>query len=289
MLEFQTKIKRQIEILGYALDDETHLRPADVADMYRCEELTIQRDLGDLRAHGIDIHTRKKEGIHLAQPLPPKTLALLIRQYLGLCGPAAVADKGTSLLVKRWRAKALLNIVLIQRSIEERRVLIIDYEKEAGVFDLGCSVYPLLIFESEGSWRVLARHNDRMKQYHLNKITAITPTRKNFPPVPQEQIDDMFRFSFRSWLGTERFHVRIKLQPPWPERIKPRQLMESQVITEEADGTVIFETTVNSLDEIASWVVSRGRGVIVLEPEALKQRVLDLAQGVLQNYTATAP
>lgn len=286
MLEFQTKIKRQIEILGYALDPDSRLRTADLADLYRCEELTIQRDLGELRTQGIDVHSRKKEGVHLAQSLPTRVINELILQYLGLCSPAAVVDKGTALLVKRWKTKALHNIVLIQRSIEQRRVIIIDYEKEAGVFDLGCSVYPLMIFQSEGSWRVLAQHADRMKQYHLNKITSITPTGKGFPQVPQEQIDDMFRYSFRSWLGRDQHRVRIKLLPPWPDRIKPRQLMESQVITEDPDGTVIFEAIVNSLDEIASWIVSRGEGVIVLEPENLRRRVIELAEGALRNYRA---
>ena len=284
MLEFQTKIKRQIEILGYAADPDSQRTPVDIADQYQCEELTIQRDLNDLRKHGIDVHSRKKEGIHLAQPMQNKTLKELIVQYLGLCAPAAVVDKGTSLLVKRWKSKALLNIVLLQRSIEQRRVIIIDYEKEAGVFDLRCSIYPLLIFQSEGSWRVLAQHEDRMKQYHLNKIVSLTPTSKQFPQVPQDQIDEMFRYSFRSWLGKDQYQVRIKLMKPWSERIKPRQLMESQIITEDADGTVIFEATVNSLDEIASWVVSRGEGVIVLEPDELRQKVISLASGVLQNY-----
>ena len=284
MLEFQTKIKRQIEILGYAADPDSQRSPVDIADQYQCEELTIQRDLNDLRKHGIDVHSRKKEGIHLAQPMQNKTLKELIVQYLGLCAPAAVVDKGTSLLVKRWKSKALLNIVLLQRSIEQRRVIIIDYEKEAGVFDLRCSIYPLLIFQSEGSWRVLAQHEDRMKQYHLNKIVSLTPTSKQFPQVPQDQIDEMFRYSFRSWLGKDQYQVRIKLMKPWSERIKPRQLMESQIITEDADGTVIFEATVNSLDEIASWVVSRGEGVIVLEPDELRQKVISLASGVLQNY-----
>jgi predicted DNA-binding transcriptional regulator YafY len=286
MPDFQNKIKRQIEILGYAMDSDTCLRAGDLADLYKCEEVTIQRDLMELRGNGMDIHSRKREGVHLATALPMKAIRELTLQYLALCSPSAAVDKGTAVLAKQWKAKTLHNVVLLQRSIELRRVVIIDYEKEAGHFDLRCSIYPLLIFESEGSWRVLAQHDDRMKQYHLNKVTSITPTGKVFPRVSQEQIDDMFRYSFRSWLGTDQHHVRIKLLPPWPERIKPRQLIESQVITEDADGTVIFEATVNSLDEIASWVVSRGEGVIVLEPEALKQKVIRLAEGVLRNYPA---
>ncbi len=46
----------------------------------------------------------------------------------------------------------------------------------------------------------------------------------------------------------------------------------------------MYETKVNSLEEMASWIASRGAGIIVYEPEELKQKVLDLANGVLSNY-----
>ena len=60
--------------------------------------------------------------------------------------------------------------------------------------------------------------------------------------------------------------------------------MEVQELTKEKDGSVIYKTTVNSLNEIASWIVSRGKGVIVIEPEKLKQQVIETASGVLENY-----
>ncbi len=43
---------------------------------------------------------------------------------------------------------------------------------------------------------------------------------------------------------------------------------------------------VNSLVEIAGWIVTRGEGVKVLEPAELKTRVLELAKGVLKNYSS---
>jgi predicted DNA-binding transcriptional regulator YafY len=62
--------------------------------------------------------------------------------------------------------------------------------------------------------------------------------------------------------------------------------MEAQLLIEDEDGSVVLEATVNSLTEIASWVVSRGKGVAVLEPKALKDLVINTAKGVLENYKA---
>ena len=60
--------------------------------------------------------------------------------------------------------------------------------------------------------------------------------------------------------------------------------MEFQKIIEYPDGSIEYETIVNSLKEIASWIVSRGEGVIVLEPDELKNKVIKIAKGVLKNY-----
>ncbi len=60
--------------------------------------------------------------------------------------------------------------------------------------------------------------------------------------------------------------------------------MESQIIEEYEDGTMDLSITVNSLSEIASWIVSRGEGVIVIEPPELKEKVIELAKGTLGNY-----
>ena len=49
-------------------------------------------------------------------------------------------------------------------------------------------------------------------------------------------------------------------------------------VTEEADGSIDYETVVNSLNEIASWIVSSGKGVVVLEPESLKRVVIKAAK-----------
>ncbi len=40
----------------------------------------------------------------------------------------------------------------------------------------------------------------------------------------------------------------------------------------------------NSLDEAATWVLSFGKGVKVLEPEELKIKVIQLAKDALSNY-----
>ncbi len=288
MLDLQKKLKRQIEIVGLALAAAGECAPVDLAVRYDCEELTIKRDLKELRSNGIDIHSRKGCGVRVGGRIDAALIASLLRQYFTICSTDRSADRATRILVRRHREEALKNVVLLQRAIEERRIVEIDYIKESAAVERNRELQPLMIFESDGDWRLLAVNEGRIKQYLLNKMRNLRPTGRPFRRIPQEEIDAMFRFSFRSWIGTDRHIVRIRLSPLWAARIKPRQIMESQVITEERDGSVIFEATVNSLAEVAGWVVSRGEGVTVLEPPALRELVVATAEGALRNYRERA-
>lgn len=284
MTNLHTVIKRQIEIVGLAVDNNGQFKVPDLAFAFGCDDLTIKRDMQALRKAAIDIHSEKRRGVTLAGRLPPRTVRQLVGQYLGLAAAAHARDRATALLVQKHRERALRTVVVLQRCIERNHMARIDYEKEAGSIERDREIHPLMLFSSDGHWRVLAVNRGTMKQYLLTKIRRVQETTIRFRPVPQDRIDEMFRHSFRSWIGTEAFLVRIRLSPTWAARVRPRQLMETESISDEADGSVVLETTVNSLEEVAGWLVSRGEGVEALEPPKLRAMVLDLARGALANY-----
>jgi predicted DNA-binding transcriptional regulator YafY len=284
MLELQHKVKRQIEILGLAIENTTGMKDSDLAEEFGRDIPTIKRDMQELRKTGIAIHSQRKAGVRLDQTIPAKLLKEVILQYLGICASTHAVDRATTLLIRKHKEKALGRIVTLQRSIESRTIARITYEKDAEEVERNREICPLLLFNSEGSWRVLALNEGRMKQYHIIKMLAVESTTRKFKPPSQEEIDALFQHSFRSWIGSERHTVQLRLNSTWAERIKPQQLMESQKLTEEPDGSVVLETTVNSLDEVASWVVSRGAGVTVISPPALREKVIMIARGALLNY-----
>jgi predicted DNA-binding transcriptional regulator YafY len=284
MLKLQTNLKRKIELLGFALDNPKSFKDSDFAVMFGRDVPTIKRDMQELRSEGVDIHSEKKKGLCVRQDIDTNLLRKLIIQYMGICASESGIDRATRLMVKKLKGKSLSNLVRLQHSIEKKRIVRIDYQKDEKEVEKDRELQPLLIFSSEGYWRVLARNEGRMKQYHLNKLLDVRPTERSFKPPAAEEIEDLFRNSFKSWIGAEQHQIKLRLDPIWAERIKPQQLMETQLLTENPDGSVILEATVNSLTEIASWVVSRGKGVVVLKPEVLKQLVVKTAKGVLENY-----
>lgn len=252
--------------------------------MFGVNDLTIKRDLQELRGLGIDIHSLGKKGINITSRIPNEILKSIIPQYIGIAVNQSSYDSATNLFISRLGENSIAILTELQISIDQNHAIKIKYQKPEEKVVEERVLEPYCIFQGDKHWRLLANHNGVVKQFLLNNIKSIEKLDKNFKPVSQKQIDEIFGTSFKCWLGNERYKVRLKFLPPWPDRMKPKQYMEFQKVTENPDGSIEYETVVNSLNEIAAWIVSRGEGVIVLEPEYLKQTVIETAKKVLNNY-----
>jgi predicted DNA-binding transcriptional regulator YafY len=285
MIDFKIKFKRQIEILGICLSKNYGgYSIGEFADIFGVEELTIKRDMNDLRQSGIAIHSSKGRGVGIDQRPSMEKIRELIKQYSALNTSSTFVEKSTALLVTRLKEEALANMVVLQMCIDNNRMAVIDYEKDAGMYEKSVEISPLLIFQTDNYWRLLTLSEGRIKQFIMNKVINARESNKSFKPVSKEKIDDVFKHSFRSWLGEDTYKVKLEFSAYWSDRLMPKQLLDSEKFTEQKDGSVIYEATVNSLDEFAGWVVTRGAGVKVIEPPELKEKVLTLAEGVLKNY-----
>lgn len=281
--DLRTKLKRQTEILGLCTDPESRFRIADLSDLFHCEDLTIKRDLQDLRASGIDIHSIPRKGIRIEGGLSRKKLEQLIHQYAVLASPHTV-EKATSILVRKQGALALRNFVILQLCIDQTLLAKVDYEKTSGSITRGREIAPARIFRADNQWRVIGENEGRLKQFLLSKMASVQITDRSFTPLPPGEIDALFLHSFRSFLGTDKISVRLRLSKRWAEIIRPRQLLEDAVVIERPDRSIDVTFFVNSLEEIAGWVAGRGEGVTVVEPVKLRVMVIDLARGSLRNY-----
>lgn len=284
MSEYIRKIKRQIEIVGKALSSNDKFTVMDLAVEYDVEELTIKRDLAELRSRGIDIHSLKKRGIKILNPIRKEILKEFILEYIGFSYSEDYPDKSTTILIQKLGDKALTLITQLQKAIDKNLVTIIDYQSTAKTLKKNVYINPLKIFQSQGEWRLLAVNQNLIKQYYISKIVNFKFTSEKFKPLEKEKIESLFSSSLKSWIGTEQFPIIIQFSKNWAEVIKSKTYLINQKIIDREDGSIIFEGNVNSIDEAATWVLSFGKGAKVLEPEELKSKVIQLAKDALSNY-----
>lgn len=284
MKDIRTKIKRQIEIVGNVVSSEDILTIDDLAYKFKCEALTIKRDMKELRANKIDIHSISKKGVVIEKPISDEKLLELLKVYFTLSVNGQQFDRATSLLAKKLKHKSISTITILHNSIEESAIIEIEYEKLHNKIISKYRLEPLMIFNNDNNWRLLAMEKGVTKQFIIDKIINVKSTSDKFKKAAKKFTNEIFETSFKSWLGDDRYSVKLKLEESLASRIKLKQLMETQKLVENKDGTVIFETVVNSLDEIASWIVGNGKSITVIEPTELKNIVIQIAQGVLKNY-----
>ena len=282
MFEVREKLKRQIEILGLCLDNPIY-KTFDLAELFKVEELTIKRDLKDLRSIGIDIHSRKNEGVCLSHDINKKLLVEMIRHYMEISNISMTIDKATELIVERQSQNALKIIVNLQICIDNSQVAFIDYNKEGNEIEPNKRIEPILIYQNEENWRLLAQEDGIIKQYLIYKIENVRISQTKFDRISREEFLELFKYSWKSWLGSEKIYVKLHLSEEWTRRFTSKIFVNDQKITKQENGCTL-EITVNTLKEIASWIVSRGEGVTVLEPVELKELVISLAKGTLKNY-----
>jgi len=285
MQELESKLKRQIEILGVILSQNYYaLKTEDLAEMFGVEGLTIKRDMQELRSAGIDIHSEKRRGVCVGKIIDTKKLKEYVGYFSALCNAGSMPSRATSLLLKKLSEKGLANMVMLQLCIEKQKWAVIDYEKESEDLEFHRRIAPMLMFESGNYWRVLAKSDGMLKQFHLNKILEVRQTEESFIPLPKSEIDDIFRYSWRSWVGPQKIEIMLEFDKRLADDFRLKQIMDYEKFEEVSEDKVVYSTIVNSLEEISRWIASQGKGMRVLAPEDLKARVLVIARETLDNY-----
>lgn len=279
------KVKRQIEILGLCLHNplEYALDVPFLAVFFDVEEITIKRDLRELRAMGLQIHSAGRRGIFVQNFENILKLKEYLLLYVGLCYSKNIFDRSTSLLIDKKKNLALAEVVTLQICVDKCLKAKIEYQSHEKTYEER-EIYPILVFHSEGSWRVLSQEGDPVKQFHIDKIRNVRITNETFSRMPVLKFEQLFKHSFGSWIGVERYEIKIQFSSVWGKRLKDRHFASNQEFIEQQDGTFIFTATVNNLNEVASWILGKGEGCIVLKPEELRTKVINLANKCLSNY-----
>ena len=227
MSDLYKKLKRQIEILGFALQKTQEYKKLDCEIQFGCNIATIERDLKTLRDRDIDIHSTKR-GIKVDTSIQPDVLRELIFQYFGLASTSIVYDRSIEFLVARLKEKALVNLVILQRSIERKRMVVLDYERIPGNVEKGKCISPLMLFQGDQEWRLLAVRSGNVKQYLVSKIKHIEATDKPCEDTILGDLHGLVNSSWNSWISSDTYWIKLELSKKGVELFGHRQFTLKQ-------------------------------------------------------------
>jgi predicted DNA-binding transcriptional regulator YafY len=137
------------------------------------------------------------------------------------------------------------------------------------------------------SWYVLAYSHSHceVRQFKLVRFQRAIDTGEQFEQPRDFDADEYFRLSWEAWAGGEATVVKVRFSPRVAAMIEESRRHPTQVLWAQPDGSVIFEVCVAGIEEIAIWIMGYGKDAEVLEPESLKEHILEHASGMVSLYS----
>jgi len=116
--------------------------------------------------------------------------------------------------------------------------------------------------------------HDEIRMFVLDRIRLLHVTDERFIPPDDFDLDEYMKDSF-GVIHTDAEKVVIRFDPSLERFLKENIWHPSQVFEKDGDGNVILTMEVGGLVEVMSWVLGFGRQAEVLEPEHLREAVVE--------------
>mgnify|MGYP006292301189 CR=1 FL=1 len=177
---------------------------------------------------------------------------------------------------------------MIQRAEEaarEQRTLEIVYYTMSRRREGRRRVDPYRIWFFNGTFYLIGHCHQRceVRIFALDRIRMLSVSKERFEVPEDFDLEAFLRPSLGVFQG-EPVRVRIRFAPEAAGYIREKVWHESQAITPEEDGSVVFEAEVAGLEEVRFWVLGWGSLAEVLEPEALREAVRAEARALVERY-----
>jgi predicted DNA-binding transcriptional regulator YafY len=82
------------------------------------------------------------------------------------------------------------------------------------------------------------------------------------------------------------YNVKLRFSAKIADEAAGIKWHKTQFTTKNSDGSIIMEFLVNSLDEIACWILSYGNNVKVISPKVLRKKIINTANNIADLYAA---
>ena len=299
------KIERMIGILSVLLQKEKITAP-ELAKMFEVSRRTINRDVEALCKAGIPISTSQgvgggisiMEGYGMDKTiLTSKDMQMILAGLRSLdsisgssyyrqlmekikFGSSNYISGRDAILIDltSWYKDALApKIQLIQDAIEERKLLSFHYYAPKGESKRVIEPYYLVFkWSSWYVWGWCTQKQD-FRLFKLNRMDCLFKTNEAFiaknAPLPDLSTEKIFPFE-----------IRVKAIFQKEEKWRLVEEFGVNCFTENADGTLLFSAGYTDMENLIHWLLTFGDRVQVLEPKEVKDRLIQIAQNMLEQY-----
>jgi len=128
---------------------------------------------------------------------------------------------------------------------------------------------------------------NEIRHWKVNRIEGIELTDHSFDMPKDFSLQEHLAGSFGIYQGDGDYHVRVHFSPVVARYVSEASWHASQKLHPQRDGSLIAEFDLDSLEEIQRWLLSFGKHAKVLEPEELRERMLEEIKEMVSIYSGT--
>ena len=253
--------ERQAEILARCLNGEKNSK-ADLAEIYKVTEITINRDLKRLRDYGIQIYSRKNK-VEILETPSKENLIEISSNYLPLTLNSDVFKNQAKAIIKLNPAKYFTLLVLLAKAVKEGRILKFKYKRLGDNEENNYTLKPIRLITNELNW-ILQGFKDNEtfpKTFYLSRVSNLVLTDKKYKVavIPQS--------------NAIKYKMVLKFNPEVKEEIISKIWFEEFEINSGENNYFILTTIQPITNKLASWCISWWDKLEIIEPDELKQHI----------------
>ncbi|MFZ4589401.1 MAG: WYL domain-containing protein [Ignavibacteria bacterium] len=268
-----TALKRQIEILSmfYPTRQVQECTLLDLAEKYKVAEVTINRDLKDLRSMGIPINSIYGKGIGISGHVNPNIISELLVKYIAIFHSDIVIDGSLYEIISKNNISRVYSLSRITSAIDRKELVLIKY-KENIYNNINVTVLPCVIIHNREDLEFIGIYNETVQAYKFSQVLTIEETGKCNPKNYDNLIND---FLVKHLTPSSKIKVRIKIE--LKHGINDYKIFN--FITSKTDDDIIeADISHNSIEDLAFWVIQQYGKVKVLEPQIVKDKIAEVSR-----------
>jgi predicted DNA-binding transcriptional regulator YafY len=138
----------------------------------------------------------------------------------------------------------------------------------------GFKIDPLCFFEQDGGLYLFVKATTfaTIRVLAVERIIKLSITEATFIQPEDFDPDALLENAF-SIVYDEPVEVKIHFSADMARYIKERRWAKEQIITDEADGSVVLELKTSGWMDVKKWILSFGAEAELLEPAAKRQEI----------------
>lgn len=173
-------------------------------------------------------------------------------------------------------------------AIEDRRIAFITYQSARATEPVTYEVYPFgIVFHRQSLYLVAySVSHDEVRHFKIDRLSDVQLETLQFTRPADFDLQQHLADSFGIFHGEDgqSEDVKIRFSPEVARYVAESRWHHSQKLSPQQDGSLIFQVTLGTTEEIKSWVLSFGAQAEVLKPRHLREEISEEIHRMEQQY-----